>query len=144
MNPHPHHAILPPMKKALLTLGILIAVAVVGFYALNSYIYSEKQGDGTVQEPYRGTLTGEFVCLPHKDTSGPQTMECAFGLKTDVDEYYALDFALLSQGGPYPETGDRFTANGLITPIALLSTDQWDIYPIEGIFSVTDSVEIEE
>lgn len=38
------------------------------------------------------TLTGEFVCLPHKDTSGAQTLECAFGLLTNDNRYYALQF----------------------------------------------------
>lgn len=36
------------------------------------------------------TLTGEVVCLPHRDQTGPQTLECAFGLKMDDGTYYAL------------------------------------------------------
>ncbi len=48
------------------------------------------------------TIVGEFVCLPHKDTSGPQTEECAFGLKSE-DTYYALqdstpDYSIVSKG----------------------------------------------
>jgi hypothetical protein len=35
-------------------------------------------------------INGTAVCLPHKDTSGPQTMECAYGLKDDTGRYYAL------------------------------------------------------
>lgn len=30
------------------------------------------------------------MCLPHKNQSGPQTMECAYGLKADGGVYYAL------------------------------------------------------
>lgn len=128
------------MKKTLL---IIIAVAiflVAGFYAFNAYIYNEKQGDGKDITSYRGTLSGEVVCLPHADTSGPQTMECAYGLKTDAGEYYALDLATMSQEHPPLETGERISANGLITPIEMLSSDYWRVYAIEGIFSVTDSV----
>ncbi|UPA22880.1 hypothetical protein K8942_01545 [Candidatus Peribacteria bacterium] len=128
------------MKKTLL---IIIAVAVflvAGFYAFNAYIYNEKQGDGKDITSYRGTLSGEVVCLPHVDTSGPQTMECAYGLKTDAGEYYALDLATMSQEHPPLETGERISANGLITPIEMLSSDYWRVYAIEGIFSVTDSV----
>ena len=33
---------------------------------------------------------GTFVCLPHRNTGGPMTLECAFGLKDDEDNYYAL------------------------------------------------------
>jgi hypothetical protein len=40
--------------------------------------------------------------------------------------------------------GERFTANGTVTPIERLSTDHWQKYNIEGIFSVTDSVVVEE
>jgi hypothetical protein len=36
------------------------------------------------------TVKGEFVCLPHKDQKGPQTLECAFGLRGEDGTYYAL------------------------------------------------------
>lgn len=128
-----------PLSIALIII-VTLAVIVGGFFALNSYIYNEKQEGGEI-ENYRGTLTGEVVCLPHRDTSGPQTMECAFGMRTDAGEHYALDLVLMSQEHPPLNTGERITANGLITPLELLSTDHWQKYDIEGIFSVTDSVE---
>src|SRR5690606_20875740 len=109
----------------------------------NNYIYEKKQGDGTV-EPYQATLSGEYVCLPHKDTSRPQTDECTFGLKTDVGEYYAMNtYAMSQMHGPL-NPGDRITASGVVTPIELLSTNQWDKYPIEGIFSVTNSLQVNQ
>lgn len=119
---------------------VLLSIAVVigGFF-----IYKEKQISGETFEPYRGTLSGVQTCLPHKDTSGPQTLECAIGMKTDSSEYYVLDFALMSQIPPEIQNGERFTASGIITPIENLSTDQWQKYNVEGIFSVTDSVQIE-
>ena len=42
--------------------------------------------------PTKGDISmrGEIVCLPHKKQSGPQTMECAYGLKSDQGQYYAL------------------------------------------------------
>jgi hypothetical protein len=125
---------------AILVSAVLVALA--AFYTLNTYIYSEKQGTGEI-ERYRGTLSGEFLCLPHVDTAGPQTDECAFGIRTDAGEYYALDFALMSQMAPELTPGERFSASGMITPIELLSTDHWRKYPVVGIFSVTDSVEKE-
>jgi hypothetical protein len=33
------------MKKLLLIVGIIVVVLVLGFFALNSYIYNEKQAD---------------------------------------------------------------------------------------------------
>lgn len=130
------------MKKPLLIIIAIGILLIVGFYAFNAYIYNEKQGDGTEITSYRGTLTGVQVCLPHADTDGPQTMECALGMQTDVGEYYALDFGTLSQGLP-PDLamGERFSATGLITPVEMLRSDQWKKYAIEGILSVTEGVE---
>ena len=36
------------------------------------------------------TITGHLVCLPYINDSGPQTMECAFGLVDDAGNYYRL------------------------------------------------------
>jgi hypothetical protein len=36
------------------------------------------------------TISGMFVCLPHRNTDGPITLECAFGLRDDNGDYYAL------------------------------------------------------
>lgn len=131
------------MKILLWLIGVVL-VGVGGFYVFNHYIYNQKQADTAASEPYRATLTGEQVCLPHKDTSGPQTRECASGIKTVGGEYYALDFALMSQSLPNIPNGARFTANGTITPIERLSSDHLQKYAIEGVFSVTDGVEVEE
>lgn len=128
------------MKKAFIgfiAAGILI---VAGFYAFNAYIYAEKQADPGDIVSYRATLSGEVVCLPHAG-DGPHTMECAYGLKTDAGEHYALDLTLLSQQHAPLETGERISANGTVTPVEMLSSDQWQRYDIEGIFSVTDSLE---
>jgi len=95
--------------------------------------------------PQRAELSGEFLCLPHIDTAGPQTEECAFGLKTDDGIYYAIDFGAMSQTVPAElKSGVRISASGVMVPIEQLSTDHWQRYPIKGIFSVTDSLKILE
>lgn len=127
--------------KALHYILLAIAIIILGFYAFNNYIYTQKQGDNSGKQAYQGTLSGEYVCLPYKDGTDPQTKECALGIKTVSGEYYAINFNLLSQEPPSLTTGDKFKATGTITPIELLSTDHWQKYPIEGIFSVTSSIE---
>jgi hypothetical protein len=94
--------------------------------------------------PVRTSLSGTYVCLPHRNTSGPQTMECAFGIRTDDGKHYGIDFNLMSQTKPENiEMGSRITANGLMTPVEMLSSDRWTtVYNIVGIFSVTDSLVI--
>jgi hypothetical protein len=130
------------MQRLLLIISIIIIALIAGFFALNTYIYKEKQTTPSEEiKPYRGTLSGEYVCLPHTNQNGPQTLECAFGIKTTTGEYYAVDFTLMSQTTPVLKAGDKFTASGTITPIEMLSTDHWQKYPIKGIFSITDSVE---
>ncbi|HVT00686.1 MAG TPA: hypothetical protein VHE53_00445 [Patescibacteria group bacterium] len=44
----------------------------------------------TSPEPQKVIVKGQMVCLPHKDKNGPQTLECAYGLKTKTGKYYAL------------------------------------------------------
>lgn len=42
--------------------------------------------------PLAGNISvrGMMVCLPHKNTDGPQTLECAFGLKDVMGRNYGL------------------------------------------------------
>lgn len=36
------------------------------------------------------TFEGTVVCMPHKNTDGPQTLECAIGIKTEEGAYYSI------------------------------------------------------
>lgn len=36
------------------------------------------------------SVKGVLVCLPHKNSGGEQTLECAFGLKSNEGKHYAL------------------------------------------------------
>ncbi|GEM_PF-7045652 len=120
------------MKKVLL-LAALGLCLVLAFYVFNSYISQKRAPD--VKVPYEATITGEYACLPHRDTSGPVTLECAFGIKTESGEYYALD---LGEGGDPSgvRMEEKVTLNGTITPIEYLNTDHWQKYETAGIFSI--------
>ena len=88
--------------------------------------------------PEERTLAGAQTCLPHRDTTGPQTLECAIGFLADDGTYYALDLAQLTEEqGALLMSGVRVEATGTVTPAMLLSTDQWMRYQMEGVFSVT-------
>jgi hypothetical protein len=58
--------------------------------ATSSPVQNGNQGPEVPASATPISVRGTMVCLPHKDTSGPQTMECAFGLKADDGRYYAL------------------------------------------------------
>ena len=84
------------------------------------------------------TLTGEYVCLPHKNSSGPQTLECALGIKADSGLYYALDMQGRLGSGNYinDPVGSRIKVSGTLVPIEAISSDHWQIYNIKGIMQV--------
>jgi copper homeostasis protein (lipoprotein) len=130
------------MKKILFTFLGAAMLLVVAFFWLNSYIYNEKQGD--TSEPEHTTLTGEYMCLPLAEEGSADTGDCAVGIKTEYGDYYAIDLGLMSMEAPALVEGDMIRAAGIITPIAELSTDYWKKYPVIGIFSVTDSLELLE
>ncbi len=122
-----------------LLIGIVVG-ANVGFKSIG---FGHPEKVAIFDSPDRASVTGEYVCLPHKDAAGPQTAECAIGIRTQDGSYYALDFNLMSQTKPEFKTGDRFSANGIITPVEALSAEYWTKnYNIKGIFSVTDSVNV--
>lgn len=133
----------------LLLIAVSLAFLLVGVKVLSSRPASlpyPKTDISPTPTPFveaqRVTLEGVVDCLSHKDTSGPQTLECAIGFRTDDGKSYALDTNLMPQPVLDYTTGDRIQANGIVTPIEALSSDQWQKYDIDGIFSITDSLEV--
>jgi len=122
---------------------IIAAVRLPSFYqnSKSKVPSSQNRDDEKEVVSYRGSLTGTYECLPHKAGGDVQTLECAFGIKTDKGDHYALDFNLMSQSRPDLKVGERFSANGLVTPIEMLSSEYLrNTYDVKGVFSVTDSL----
>ncbi|HYG83289.1 MAG TPA: hypothetical protein VD907_00225 [Verrucomicrobiae bacterium] len=121
-----------PAHKNLVILTVILAViagiAAVLFIsgAFNRPFFEE---DRTTPPGERVVLSGEVVCLPHKDTSGMQTMECAFGLKTAQNKYYALRDQ--SSVGNLREVGQKVKVQGTLTAPAAN-----EIYNIVGVVQV--------
>jgi hypothetical protein len=89
--------------------------------------------------PQRVTIAGTRTCLPHKDASGPQTMECALGIKASDGKNYGLNTTLLSSTDAINtiNTAERLSVTGVLTPIENLNSDFWQRYDVTGILSVT-------
>jgi hypothetical protein len=86
--------------------------------------------------PHSQTIVGFWECLPHKDTSGPQTTECAFGIAKDQSHgHYAVDTSLMSTYPVDYPTGTQVRITGIVTPANQLSSVQK--YDIDGIISAT-------
>lgn len=93
--------------------------------------------------PRTVTLQGSLVCLPHRDMSGPQTLECAFGFKADGGDHYAMSASDLPVDFLNSvQTGERIEVTGLMVPIEAISTDMWQKYDIRGIIQVSAAQKI--
>lgn len=130
-------------SKYIQTLVLVFGIALLAGLGVLWYEHNEATELAPLGQLERMTLSGNIVCLPHKDTTGPQTLECAFGLQTEEGTYYALDFGSMSQPAPTLKGNEHITANGIFVPIETLSADHWQKYDIEGIFAVTDSFQIQ-
>ena len=104
------------MKKKLLLL-LLLTTLLIGALA---FWYQQDKANAPSIPPENAqdlplstgevTITGEVICLPHKDTSGPQTAECAIGIRDDSGVNYALLSDDPSQTGTL--TGKRAQITG--------------------------------
>lgn len=90
------------VRKRFFVLFIFLAITtlfIVGATTLRKTTETQK-----ISVPPAGeiTINGEVVCLPHKQNGGPQTLECAYGLKDLEGRYYGLkdptpDYAVISK-----------------------------------------------
>ena len=82
------------MIKKLQRRSSLIILASVVVVFVTAVVVVAIQSKSSVKAP--STQNGEIVvkgtavCLPHKNTDGPQTMECALGIKDEKGRHYAL------------------------------------------------------
>ncbi len=130
------------MGKIAAGILVFIAVLTVSFFAFNEYIYRQKQGDSSrVPTPYPASLSGTYRCGPVPGKDKLLDSRCQPIIETEAGETYALDFGTKSSLRTDLRDGDRITAKGTITPIEYLSTDYWDRFGIEGILSVSGSIE---
>lgn len=86
--------------------------------------------------PHQQTIVGYWECLPHKNTTGPQTTECAFGIAVDQsDGHYAVDTSLMSTYPVDYSTGTKVRVTGIVTPANQLNSIQK--YDIDGVIRAT-------
>ena len=127
-------------SKYVYIIGFLIIVVIFAIVHLSHYSNSKPQPviDPT---PQNVTLSGTYVCLPHVNTSGPQTEECAFGFKTDDGVYYAVNFGQSADAMQQFQAKEHVTAEGNVVPKETLNTDQWNKYNMKGIFTITKVID---
>lgn len=76
-------------RSLLVIITTLLAVLIV-FVVSGRISAPEPEASSVYKEGDLVSLKGELTCLPHRDQSGPQTLECAYGFKDEAGAYYAL------------------------------------------------------
>lgn len=129
------------MNKDVLIGAIAIVVIISGFSFLGSLLPASPAPVSIL--PERVSVVGYRECLPHKDTTGPQTKECMLGLAIDQsDGHLALDLSLMSSYSGTLLVGTKLRVEGVLIPANQLSSNQWDKYDIDGVLSATSMVEV--
>lgn len=107
------------MKKGVLVAFICVCLGIGFVFLTNSNPWNFKipQEAEPSQTPIRSIeVRGEIICLPHKNSEGPQTLECAFGIKdSKTGLNYALAFPDINQ---IPQTGDVVAIQGDFSPVS--------------------------
>jgi hypothetical protein len=83
----------------------------------NAWLISSWSRYPMQELPERVSVVGYWECLPHKDTGGPQTEECALGIAIDQsDGHYAVSTALMAAYPADYQTGERVRVAGPLVP----------------------------
>lgn len=127
------------MKQKKLVLNIFSILVVLGafYFGFTNTSNAPLNPDDSQSEPRPMALSGTYACLPYKNPDMPHTLECRVSIQGDDGFYYLLDTNFLESMLPEPEVGNRISGEGIFTPIEMLSTDQWQVYNVRGIFSIT-------
>lgn len=126
-------------QNKIIVWSIALAAIILGIIALlvNQPDTNQLNFPEPTAAPGPITIEGAIVCLPHKDKSGPQTLECAFGMQADSGEYYGL--TNLQQDQLIDGTltvSTKVKVSGQVTP-----PGQDEKYDIVGTINVT-SIEV--
>lgn len=122
----------------LVILGVVMAAAFIIFGMLSPE-YQGKVNNTNVPNEGSIVIEGEMLCLPHKDTSGPQTMECAFGLKDEKGKYYVIQ-----DTDPNYRNTASVVMNVNVEVTGTFEKGTSDVYPTVGTIKATKITEVKE
>lgn len=95
-------------RSTIIAIAVVLAVIIL---AVNATRLRAPTQD--IPETGSITVTGTLACLPKKG-DGPQTVECAYGLRAIGDIYYGLS---MTSGDLFDyQTGQSLQVKGLFTP----------------------------
>ena len=133
---HKHHS-----KRSYLILGLLslclFIVGIVVFLVKTDKLPPSEDGSeplpSVTSSPQRKVVkSGKILCLPHKEQSDFQTLECAYGLQDDEGIYYAL-----SDSSSSYENISAISMNTAVTVEGDFIPQRSQIYPSIGTIMVS-------
>ncbi|MEK7116871.1 MAG: hypothetical protein AAB837_01770 [Patescibacteria group bacterium] len=123
---------------------ILVAVALVaGAYIAWRQNKLPWAGNSALTTPAAGPIAvnGTITCLP-KLGSGPQTMECAVGIKAESGQYYGLkNLSQFSSSNEFSETGTQVEISGVFSP-KQSSGSETQAYDVAGTIDINSIQEV--
>lgn len=111
---------------------ILAAIAVVVFLLFQGWDKAvNRRMDGGVV-----TITGNFACIPAKESTSDAKDVCELGLRSKDGKYYALDTSNVLDANTDLKAEETIAVTGTISSGEDLSTTAWALYDIAGIIKV--------
>ncbi len=122
-------------KHISIAIPIILLVIILGVFAVRYHVFAPATDttppSGQIPAAGPVVLLGAMVCLPHINTEGPQTQECAFGLKDNNGIYYALH-----DSDPTYTTISAAPMNVPVEVTGTLTLEKSDRYQSVGIIDV--------
>lgn len=116
-------------KGILFLIVLVLAVVVVGII---SVVRAPGPDGAAPSNDERITRVGKVICLPHKNTDGPQTLECAMGLSGEDSKYYALK----DEDSPEGESIINGVFNKRVEITGIFSSSNDTVYDIAGTITI--------
>lgn len=116
-------------RRHLIAACVIVIVIAAGIVATTIALVARTQDTPQATDNGSFSVSGEMVCLPHKNSGDVQTLECAYGLRTDDNRHYGLQYE------PFPndiQIGQRVSVQGVLT------TANDSKYDIVGTIKVTE------
>lgn len=137
------------MTRNILIVAALVVIVVVGYAGQNLVhapvpvadvagdLPDASEVDEAVNTPEMVTMTGTYVCLPLA-SGAAATADCAFGIRTDGGEYYAVNFGARAGSMADFRDGVRITAKGTIILTKDLNPNNWEKFTSKGLFTILE------
>lgn len=116
-------------KIIVLIVAFAVVTGLVVVLKIGGVFDQSTSSETTLPAGQAVSIKGEIVCLPHKDTTGPQTEECALGLKAENGKHYSLLTDRV--GNDFQTVNEKVTVHGLLN-----DPSATQIYDIIGAITV--------